>query len=326
MPRATPLVSVTICCYNSEEYIAETVRSVLAQTWDDFEIVTVNDGSTDLTEEIIKSFSDPRIQYYFQTNAGVGATRNRAVDLSRGKYVAFLDHDDLWEPSKLEKQIPLLETRPEVALVYSDCYFIDPHGDRFATYFAYQGVEPCRGRALSALVKHGCFMQLPSVVVRKDALIEVGKFDPRYNIVEDYDTWMKIAAAHEVDYVREPLCSYRDHPANTSKTQQERGYQELLNLVTEWSRRRDLSPEALTELDRKYAEYAVTYLYWLMRRRRPASACARGLEFTVTEFMRLFAIRSPDWRPAGSWTRASHALRVIRSEITKRWLTPGRCA
>ncbi|MEW6530059.1 MAG: glycosyltransferase [Thermodesulfobacteriota bacterium] len=319
MPGAPPLVSVTICCYNSEEYIAATLQSVLNQTFDNFEIVVVNDGSTDRTEQIVKSFSDARIQYHLQENSGVGATRNRAVDLSRGKYVAFLDHDDLWEPTKLEKQIPLLETQPEVGLVYSDCYYINPHGERFATYFAYQGVEPCRGDALLALVKYGCFMQLPSVIVRKEALVEVGKFDPRYNIVEDYDTWMKIAARHAVDYVGEPLCSYRVHSANTSRIQQERGYQEVLNLVTEWMRCRDLAAEVRAELDRQYAQYAVSYLYWLLSRGKLVAASARSVGFTFTELKHLCAPWSPDWRPKGSWRRASHAMKVIKSEIKKRW-------
>jgi cellulose synthase/poly-beta-1,6-N-acetylglucosamine synthase-like glycosyltransferase len=320
MPGTTPIVSVTICCYNSEQYIAETLQSVLNQTFDHFEIVVVNDGSTDRTEEIVKSFSDPRIKYHFQANAGVGATRNRAVDLSRGKYVAFLDHDDLWEPTKLEKQIPLFETQPEVALVYSDCYFIDPNGERFATYFAYQGVEPCRGDALLALIKHGCFMQLPSVIVSKEALVEVGKFDPRYNIVEDYDTWMKIADRHAVDYVGEPLCSYRVHSANTSRIQQERGYQEVLNLVTEWMGRRDLAPEVREELDRQYAQYAVSYLYWLLSRGKLAAASARSIRFTLSESKHLFAVWKPDWNPKGSWRRASQAVRVIKSEVRKRWM------
>src|SRR5438874_5550918 len=104
-----PTVSITLCCFNSERFLAETLRSIIDQTYKDWELVIINDGSTDSTESIIQTFIDRKwpIVYHSQQNAGLGRSRNKAVELSRGEFIALIDHDDLWEPEKLARQIPL---------------------------------------------------------------------------------------------------------------------------------------------------------------------------------------------------------------------------
>ena len=116
-----PIVSVNIPVYNDEKYIGETLLSALNQTYRDLEIVVVDDGSTDRTAEIIKSFSDSRIKYYYQTNQGIGATRNKAIEHSSGKYIAFLDHDDLWMP--ICTQFMPNENLP-VEWLFANCFVI----------------------------------------------------------------------------------------------------------------------------------------------------------------------------------------------------------
>ena len=123
-----PRVSVNICCYNGGKYIAETISSVLAQTFTDFELVIVNDGSKDDTEGKILGFNDGRIKYVFQENRGLSATRNRALDLSKGEFIAILDQDDLWEPEKLELQLRVMDKNPGTGVVYSDALIIDENG------------------------------------------------------------------------------------------------------------------------------------------------------------------------------------------------------
>ena len=116
-PTRQPLVSVIMPTYNQEEYISDSVDSVLGQTYHHYELIIINNHSEDGTEEIVRSYSDPRIQYYKFNNHGIiAASRNYGIRLSKGKYIAFLDSDDIWLPKKLEKQAQMMEENPEIAL------------------------------------------------------------------------------------------------------------------------------------------------------------------------------------------------------------------
>ncbi len=133
--QATPKVSVVIPAYNAMTYLPETITSVLQQTYTDFEVVVVNDGSTDKIEEWIVQISDPRIKLVSQANLGLAGARNTGIRESQGKYLAFLDADDLWEPTKLEKQVKILEKNPEVGLVYTWVTYIDETGQSTGRVF-----------------------------------------------------------------------------------------------------------------------------------------------------------------------------------------------
>src|SRR5579864_8740685 len=117
--HGAPQVSVVIPAYNAARFLGDAIQSVLNQTYSNFEVVVVNDGSTDDTESVVRSFGD-RLFYVKQANKGVSAARNEGIKRARGQYVAFLDSDDVWLPTKLAEQIPFLEQNPEVGLVYSD--------------------------------------------------------------------------------------------------------------------------------------------------------------------------------------------------------------
>ena len=120
-----PKVSINLCCYNSEKYLRETLDSIVKQTYKDWELIIINDGSSDSTEAIIYEYIKQGypIAYHYQRNKGLAFSRNKALELSQGKYVAFIDHDDLWLPDKLEKQASILEKRPEIDFLYGN-YFI----------------------------------------------------------------------------------------------------------------------------------------------------------------------------------------------------------
>ena len=150
-------------------WVYETLASVLNQTYRNIELVVVNDGSTDATEEIIRAYDDSRIHDYSQPNRGLSASRNRTIELSRGELIAFVDQDDLVAPDKVEKQLDLFESEPAVGLVYSDSYLIKENGEQFGRYLEQYGgpATAFRNRILEPLLMYGNFVPLLSVMVRK---------------------------------------------------------------------------------------------------------------------------------------------------------------
>lgn len=207
-----PRVSVLIACYNGEKYLDIAVRSALQQTVDDLEVVVVNDGSTDRSEDVVRSFEDPRIRYVYQANRGLAATRNVLVSLARGTFLGFLDQDDIWRPDKLERQLPLFENAA-VGLVYGDCDVIDANGRVLGQWG--QRVRLHRGDVFEALLQVN-FVPLLTVLARKSAIEEAGPFPP-YKVSEEYDIFLKIARKHQLDFVGAPVASYRLHSGQTSR-------------------------------------------------------------------------------------------------------------
>ena len=212
-----PKVSVIIPAYNCERFIGETIKSVLSQTYQDFEVLVIDDGSEDKTQEIVKGINDPKIVYiHHEENSGVSVARNNAITKSRGEYIALLDHDDLWLPEKLERQVPILESDPKVGLVYSDCYIIDLNGHILGRNF--QDHHPHRGEVFPDLFLDN-FIPCLTVLIRKDALDRVGLFNPEFSIAEEYDLFLRIAEVYKVDFVDLPLAKYRLHETNFSKNE-----------------------------------------------------------------------------------------------------------
>jgi glycosyltransferase involved in cell wall biosynthesis len=209
-----PKVSVIIPVYNSERFIKETIESVLNQTCQDFEIIIIDDGSIDKSAEIIKSFTDRRILYIYQKNEGVSAARNKGISASKGEYIAFLDHDDLWLPKKLEEQISVLRADSEIGLVYSDCYYVNIEKEMMKRFF--EQSKPYRGAVFPEFFMSN-FIPCLTAVVRKDVFKKVGLFNPGFSISEDYDLFLRIAELFKVEYIDMPLAKYRIHETNFSK-------------------------------------------------------------------------------------------------------------
>jgi glycosyltransferase involved in cell wall biosynthesis len=207
-----PKISVNIPVFNDEKYIRQTLDSVLGQTFSDLEVVIVDDGSTDGTAAIIKGYRDPRLKYYYQRNQGIGAARNRALKESSGEYIAFLDHDDLWLPAKLEKQMALLEKDSSLGLVFCDTTFFNDRGDMYSIY---ADRKPPRGRVFDEILSW-YFLSCETVVIRQAVLAQVGEFPPQMMMAEEYDLFLRIAYKYPIDYVDEPLAKYRIHEKNYS--------------------------------------------------------------------------------------------------------------
>jgi len=205
-------VSVNICCYNGEKYIADAIKSVLAQTFADFEIIVINDGSKDNTEKEILALKDGRIKYFFQENRGLAATRNRAIELSGGEFIAILDQDDLWEPDKLEAQVRLMDADRNVGVVYSDAYVIDSSGYVRGTGRKHRYR---RGQIAMSLLK-GNYIFCPTVMFRRSVLDKAGRFRTDLKIGEEYEMYLRLSRICVFDFVDKPVARYRVHESNVS--------------------------------------------------------------------------------------------------------------
>lgn len=208
-----PKLSVIIASYNHQDYIAETLRSLEEQTFKGFEIIIVDDGSTDKTVEVAKS-TQSRAQIYTQENQGVVAARNRGVDLARGKYICFVDSDDVVLPERFEKQVALLDGDTELGLVFADALIIDSRGDEIGKFSDVYPVVP--GDVAQMLAMHYCFTPMITVMVRADVLRKTGPF-LKPGPISDYMKWIEVAHISKVHYDPEPLGCWRRHQASTSK-------------------------------------------------------------------------------------------------------------
>jgi len=200
-------VTVIIPLYNARDVIRQTVESVLAQTWKDYEIVVIDDGSSDGSGDIVKEFGD-RIRYFRQTNAGVAKARNRGIAESKGQYIALLDHDDLWHPTKLEKQVFVLNQRPEIGMVITDVAHIDREGKPMGII----GRGHNTSETFARLFVRGYVPTPSAAMIRKAALDEVGGFDESFHSagLDDHDLWPRIAESYEIFCIPEPLTYHRN--------------------------------------------------------------------------------------------------------------------
>lgn len=211
-----PLVSVIIPAYNAEKFVLATIQSVQAQTYTNWEMIIVDDGSTDQTASIIQKECDKdnRIHYYYQTNGRQGKARNLAIKHSKGEYLAFIDADDLWHPEKLEKQIKVIKDNSQVDLVYTNgISFIDAIDN-----IIHRHHEPSGLRAIDEQFHYllsGKSLPNLSVMVRKECVDHLGGFmeDLRLQNAEDYQMWLRLADHGCQMYgLSEDLFYYRLHP------------------------------------------------------------------------------------------------------------------
>ncbi len=207
-----PLVSVIIPAYNAEKTIRETIESVLNQTLQDFEIIVINDGSQDATLEIVSSIQDSRLQVFSYPNAKQAASRNRGFAHSSGEYIAFLDADDLWIPTKLEAQLKALQDNPEAAVAYSWSHCIDEKG-KFLREASHSTTS---GDVYAKLLLCDFLDNGSNPLIRREALIEVGGFDESLPPAEDWDMWIRLAASYHFVAVPYPHILYRQSPNSCS--------------------------------------------------------------------------------------------------------------
>ncbi len=207
-------VSVVIPAYNALKFLPQTLASIRAQTFRDFDITVVDDGSSDGTRAWLTEQRDPQLKVVYQTNQGVAQARNTGIWQSRGDYIAFLDADDLWEPTKLEQQVACLEANPGVGLVHTAIRYIDEAGNDLHRTLGVQG---------EGSIWHEVVLKMPvrcgsTPLIRRSCFAEVGGFETSLRFAEEWDMWIRIARRFDFAIINEPLVRYRQHPNNMTKS------------------------------------------------------------------------------------------------------------
>lgn len=202
------MISVIIPTYNYARFLGEAIDSALAQTLPPLEVIVVDDGSTDATDEVLAAYGD-RIRVIRQKNQGVAMARNAGIAAARGDYLAFLDSDDAWYPRKLELQMPRFEADPELGLVHCGAETIDSVGQTLKTSTG--GMEGHVAEAMLRMDREVILPQGSAIVVPKRVAEEIGGYDERLPPSEDWDFCYRVASRYRVGYVAEVLVRYRLH-------------------------------------------------------------------------------------------------------------------
>lgn len=259
-------VSVIVPIYAAEKYIADAVQSVLNQSYQDFEILLVDDGTPDASLKICEQFTDPRIKIIRQSNRGASAARNNGIRHAQGEYIAFLDADDTWVPEKLEKHINHLESSPDVGVSFSYCTFVDEAGKSLGLYNAteYKVITPGAILCRNPIANPSC------LVTRREVLEEI-KFQQEYNGTiedcyfdeslrqsEDAECWLRICIKTNWNFavIPELLATYRLHSVGNSAN--------LLNTLESWEQLTEkvrlYAPEVIAEWENPAMAYTLRYL------------------------------------------------------------------
>lgn len=241
-----PVVTVLIPVHNGEAYVGFAVDSILGQTLSDFELIVIDDGSTDDTARIIDSYHDPRLRLLTNDGCiGVSASRNRGLEVAAAPYVAFLDADDVAYPDRLEKQVTFLESHPDVVLVGCHLDYIDADGNFLFSENSCQ--RPCEPDKLRIeLLRRACI--LPSTATgRKSALLEEGGF-PAMDYAEDHDLWCRLAVKHDLAVMPDRLVAYRQHPNQATFKKILKGYRATRQCI-ELARKRFVAEGVLSPDD-----------------------------------------------------------------------------
>lgn len=202
-----PKVSVIIPVYNCENYIREAIDSVLAQTYKEFELIVIDDGSTDNSGRIVREEFGRAATYYYQENGGVAKARNAGIRRSRGEYIAFLDADDVWTPEKLAAQVSILDSMPEVGLVHSDLEFIDSNGRHLKFWKSAHRRDSYARQFLK-----GHVIATQASLIRRAIIERAGLFDEDFPAAgyEDLEFCIRVGQLGEIYCVERPLVKHRD--------------------------------------------------------------------------------------------------------------------
>ena len=220
-----PKISVVMPAYNAEKYIGAAIDSILSQSFTDFEFLILNDCSTDSTEQIIKSYTDPRIVYLKnEKNMGVAATLNRGLEAAHCEYIARMDADDISMPERFAHQVAFLDAHPGIWVLGTHVQYFSTEGD--GPLVCYMG-SPAQLRIdllFASALAH------PSVMLRRQPILDLGGYDSRFDGLEDYELWCRVAEKAELAVLPKTLLRYRIHPAQVTQQPSEKKRQAAHNL------------------------------------------------------------------------------------------------
>ena len=224
-----PLVSIIIPAFNAEKFVCEALESVFTQSYGPIEVIVVDDGSTDKTAEVVKSYQTRRINkerliFIHQQNAGPSAARNAGINVAKSKYIAFLDSDDIWTKDKLLRQIQLMETHPDTGLLFGDTRRFSRDNILISSLFEQKGYDLdffgenfYLKHAYNKILTNGNFITTGTVILKRKCLEHVGYFDENLRYSEDMDLWLRIAVRYPIAYSTDLYMLRRIHEHNVSE-------------------------------------------------------------------------------------------------------------
>jgi glycosyltransferase involved in cell wall biosynthesis len=276
-PTPDPVVSVLMPVYNAERFLEQTLQSILAQTFTDFEFIIIDDGSTDSSRSILESHAarDRRVRLVSRPNTGYVVALNEAIGMARGRYLARMDADDVALPVRLERQVQFLDEHPDHVCVGAVCAFIDERG-RFLRYsmsvFGHEANQRELMRGSTTLIH-------PTWMMRRDAVERVGPYDPSLMPAEDIDLLLRLSETGKVDNLPEPLLKYRMHDQSVSSRRHHQQLAHMKMAVERAAGRRGvpvpelgLSPFRAQGGRRSVAKLRLTYGWWAFQSGRRSTA------------------------------------------------------
>lgn len=254
--RQTPKVTVFIPVFNREDYVCTAINSVLAQQYTDFEILVVDDGSSDRTVERVAAYPDSRVRLECNpANLGIPATRNRGLELARGDYIALLDSDDYAYPDRLGRQVDFLDRHPDIVQVGSGCTLMDAQGQRLARVRRH----PLSPEAVDAHLLFHCSLINRTIMARTAVLRDFG-YDESFRRCQDYHLHLRLARTHRMANLPHLLVCGREHPGRITKNTAGLGR----------DRKMAIQAEGLADLGVDYSDRDLDWHYQLTQKRDPA--------------------------------------------------------
>jgi glycosyltransferase involved in cell wall biosynthesis len=233
--KSNYLVSIVMTCYNGETYLAEAVKSIISQTYTNWELIFYNNNSNDSSEKIIKNFKEVRIKYFKSKKlVNLGTIRKLALAKCKGDFVCFLDVDDYWSKFKLQKQIKKFELNKNIDVIYSNYFKIENHKIKKIKKFLYKGY--CRNQIILSYIKGNPLTAWLTLMIRKAAIDKLKySFDTKTHIASDFDLIIRLSLFCKFDYNREYLGYYRIHFKNESKSKNKE-INELIYIVNKYQK------------------------------------------------------------------------------------------
>ena len=293
-----PRVSVIVNIRNGEAFLREALDSVMAQTFTDWELIAWDDRSTDRSPQIVAEYKDPRVCYFPSLEeTSLGRARGDAIRQATGEWLAFLDQDDVWTPTKLEKQMAL--AGDNVGIIYGRAVLVWPDGRKRDYDQAHEFTPLPEGDIFSELFRSACFIAMSSAVLRRSAVEEAGGIPDWVELTPDYNLYVAIAHRRQARAVQEVVCWYRMHDSNLWRESRRTVHQETLKLVDQWG----------PYLDPHIAAY---------RRKTHATALAleemRHASSAGVGVRRLFREGSATWLVSRPFV---HAVRSVRRQVRR---------
>lgn len=212
------LITIGIALYNHEKYIKECLESIINQTYDNIEIIVIDDGSKDNSYQVAKEVleSQTKRPYIIKTRPNIGMcnTLNEIIELASGEYISFIGSDDFWREDKITKQARYLDENPEVALVHCNSYLVDDNSKIYAEFDCSD--RKVEGSLFEGLIFGGAVINTPGHLYRTSVYEKIGKYDPQFRW-EDTDFWQRLTKVYKVGFINEFLTYYRRHGENLSK-------------------------------------------------------------------------------------------------------------